>query len=303
MDNYRLVVLIPWFGRWPAWIDLFLESCQHNKEVAWLIYTDAAPPENNPHNVSFRQLSFSAYKEIVSQKLGIHFNPDTAYKLCDIKPALAYIHADEIKDYDFYAFGDIDVIYGQIRQFLTNDILQKYSVISTHDNRISGHFCVFRNTALYRESFKQVKNWQACFENPKHLSFDESHYTKVFIPQRKHPDWLRKIWSLSSKYQRHILFKERYSTILSPINWHDGQPEHPNVWFWKNGRLTNNRNECEYMYLHFMNLKSRNWLPKHLRHQPAAWETLENLVHVPTGKAKTEGFMISPSGFSGLETV
>lgn len=297
MPKYSLVKIIPWFGQWPEWFEFFLESCRHNPDIDWLFYTDATPPKNAPHNVRFNILSFSEYKAVVSNKLNINFNPTAAYKLCDIKPALGYIHYKDIQNYDFYAFGDIDVIYGQIRQFVSDDLLSRYNVISTHENRISGHFCIFRNTPEIRNSFMLVKDWKQQLENPEHVSFDESRFTKVFIPHRKHPKWLRKLWSVSSKHQRNILFKEQFSTILSPIKWKDGSDSHPQTWLWQQGKLTNDRDNCEYMYLHFMNFKSRTWLPKQNRHLPAAWEKLDKLISMPVENAHKCGFAISPMGF------
>lgn len=297
MPKYSLVKIIPWFGQWPEWFEFFLESCRHNPDIDWLFYTDAVPPKNAPHNVRFNILSFSEYKAVVSNRLNINFNPTAAYKLCDIKPALGYIHYKDIQNYDFYAFGDIDVIYGQIRQFVTDDLLSRYNVISTHENRISGHFCIFRNTPEIRNSFMLVKDWKQQLENPEHVSFDESRFTKVFIPHRKHPKWLRKLWSVSSKYQRNILFKEQFSTILSPIKWKDGSDRHPQTWLWHQGKLTNDRDSCEYMYLHFMNFKSRTWLPKQSRHLPAAWEKQDKLISMPVENAHKCGFAISPKGF------
>lgn len=301
MSAYSLVKIIPWFGKWPEWFELFLESCRFNTDINWLIYTDAAPPHNPPENVYFKQLSFEQYSNLVSQKLNINFTPSSPYKLCDLKPALGYIHADEISKYDFYAFGDIDVIYGEIRHFITDDVLKRFDVISTHDNRISGHFCIFRNTPTIRRSFMQVKDWKLMLENPEHVSFDESAFTKVFIPHRKHPTWLRRLWSISSKYQRKILFKEQFSTILSPIKWRDGQKEHPKIWLWQNGKLTNTLDNKEYMYLHFMNYKSRAWLPKAIRHLPSAWEKLDRLIYISPREARSQGFSISPRGFSRID--
>lgn len=301
MQENSLVKIIPWFGNWPEWFELFLESCRHNPDIQWLFFTDAAPPANSPDNVCFRVMSFEKYKALVSERLEINFNPTNPYKLCDIKPALGYIHYDEIRDYDFYAFGDVDVIYGQIRNFITDAKLKRFDVISTHEKRISGHFCILRNVPYIRKSFMKVKGWKQHLENPQHLSFDESHFTKVFLPHRKHPKWLRKIWSISSKYQRCALFKEQFSTILSPIKWRDGTLTHPKTWLWKRGQLTNTKDQAEYMYLHFMNFKSRTWLPKSIRHLPAAWEKLDKLKTVSTAEAKNRGFSISPSGFTAID--
>lgn len=35
-----LILLMPYFGRWPEWINLFVESCKGNPGVRWRFYTD-----------------------------------------------------------------------------------------------------------------------------------------------------------------------------------------------------------------------------------------------------------------------
>jgi hypothetical protein len=297
LKHYTIVKIIPFFGQWPEWIDLFIESCKHNPDIDWLIYTDCDAPANKADNVKLVHVSFNDYKRFVSDKLNINFNPDNAYKLCDLKPALGYIHHDDIAGYDFYAFGDIDLIYGNLRHFLTDQLLQRFDVIGTHERRLSGHFCLFRNNQRNREAFKKIKHWQQHLENPEHLSLDESKFSKLFVPHRKHPRWLRKLWSVTSRYQRRVLFKEQYSTILSPIPWHDGSSQHPTVWAWKQGKLVNSQDKQQFMYLHFMNLKSSKWLPKSMKQSGPAWSQLEKLVHIDWRESGDKGFVVSPHGF------
>ena len=46
MLRYKIAIFIPYFGKFPEWIDLFLYSCSQNAklseeiEVDWLIFTD-----------------------------------------------------------------------------------------------------------------------------------------------------------------------------------------------------------------------------------------------------------------------
>ncbi|MBV8227913.1 MAG: hypothetical protein JO232_22290 [Verrucomicrobia bacterium] len=47
----EIMILIPYFGRWPEWINLFIETCKWNPEVCWLLYTDCGEPENKAENI------------------------------------------------------------------------------------------------------------------------------------------------------------------------------------------------------------------------------------------------------------
>jgi hypothetical protein len=233
--------------------------------------------------------------------LKINFSPKGPYKLCDVKPAYGFIHDKEIRDYDYFGFGDIDVIYGNIRKFMDDNILT-HNLISTHYNRISGHFTLLKNTEDMRNAFRRINNWQALLETPEHLGIDESKFTKVFLRHRKHPMPLRKAYGLFNRFQRNNHWAEQFSTILSPSPWHDGSSKHPEEWYWRDGRLTNNLDgEREFMYLHFMNWKSSTWLPKDLREKQvkAAWEDLNTIIHL-NKKDISKGFKINRTGFHPL---
>ncbi len=292
----QLAFIIPYFGRWPEWIDLFIESCKYNPQIDWIFFTDCEIPANTSDNCIFNKITFDEYKKLVSDKLEIDFNPDNAYKLCDLKPTYGFIHKDILTNYKFFGFGDLDIIWGDIDKFLDKLIFEKYDFITTHNNRIGGHFCALRNNEMMRNAFRQIKNWQSLLENKQHLGIDESKFTKVFLKHRKHPKWLRKIYGLFDKYQRRTYFKEQYSTIMSPIKWWNGKIEHPTEWIWKKGKLTNSEDgNKEFMYLHFMNYKSSMWLPKELK-QKAPWENLDKLNFVDFEDINA-GFKINKAGF------
>jgi len=105
-----LIILCPYFDRWPAWINFFIESCKWNPEVRWRLYTDCGKPENSADNVDVVHVSFDSYKKAVSRRLEIEFDPIDPYKLCDLKPALGFVHEKEISEFSFFGFGDLDVI-------------------------------------------------------------------------------------------------------------------------------------------------------------------------------------------------
>lgn len=298
--SHSVIKLIPYFGSWPEWFDLYLLSCKFNPDIDWFFFTDCSVPENAPANVKFIKISFNDYKAIISERLKINFSADNPFKLCDVRPAFGFIHELDTSGYDFYAYGDIDIIYGDIRKFMTDKTLSEFDVIGTHQRRLSGHFSLFRNTRQNREAFRNIPDWQSLMEFPQHIGIDESKFSKIFVRHKNHPMWLRKLWTLTSPCQRRVHFKEQYSTILSPISWCDGKLEHPIHWYWKDGHLTNDRDDREFMYLHFMNWKSGRWLPKNLRSEGAAWLKLDTLMYVDAIEAERRGFQISPAGFTPL---
>ena len=186
MTTPRLLFLIPYFGRWPFWLPFFLQSCRFNPDVQWLFFTDCGTPPNAPDNVRFRAMSFDDYCTTVSARLRIDFRPQSPYKLCDLKPALGYVPADELVGFDFWGFSDIDLVYGDLRSYFSAERLQRVDLLSTHERRISGHLCLLRNNIRMCEAFMQVPGWQAKLASSEHNAFDEGAFSRLFI---RHKSW------------------------------------------------------------------------------------------------------------------
>lgn len=298
--NPWLIMLIPYFGRWPEWIDLFVESCKWNPNVRWRLYTDCGEPENKADNIDYVHLSFDDYKALVRERLGIAFDPPDPYKLCDLKPCLAHIHERDVAGFRFFGYGDIDVVYGNIGNFYTGDLLARFNVLSTHPERLAGHFAVLRNAPAFRRAFERIRNYRTLLEQPHYVGMDEGNFTNAFSPHG-----FRRIINYFDPRRRRLLFVERYSTVLSPRGWHDGTMNYPQQWFWRRGRLTNERDgEREFLYLHFMRWQSDRWMPDPPAPGEGAWLGLERIVHLDWRRAAVKGFCISPEGFTeiGKET-
>jgi hypothetical protein len=227
-----LVLLCFYFGRWPAWMNFFVESCKWNPGVVWRVYTDCGSPENVASNIEYIPMSFAAYKALARDRLAINFDPDHPHKLCDLRPCLGFLHEQDIRDYPFFGYGDLDVIYGNIARFYGEEEFADFDVISTHPERLSGHFAVLRNTPAMRHAFERIPNYREILERPEQTGVEESQFSEVFLNSAHH----------------HALFVERYSTVLSQRGWHDGTMDYPSRWFWHRGRLTNDRDgEREFL--------------------------------------------------------
>lgn len=251
-----IVLLIPYFGRWPDWFDFFLHSCRFNSDIQWVFYTDCHVPESIPINVRFNTISFVEYKSFVSQRLGIDFQPDNAYKLCDLKPALGYIHEEDIQGFDYWGFSDIDLVYGNLREYFTAERLAKYDLLSTHNRRVSGHFCLMRNTEKMRNAFKLIKNWRQRLADNEHYALDEGAFSRIFIKHKNFPLPLFNFLAKFNPWRRNSEFVEAFTTPNAGVVWDDGSYNFPTAWYWNSGQLSNNiRTNNSYPYFHFLGWK------------------------------------------------
>ncbi|KAB0505751.1 DUF6625 family protein [Pseudomonas moorei] len=256
----RILFLMPYFGRWPSWMPFFLESCRRNPDIDWLFFSDCGIPENLPPNVTVENMMLSDYCGIVSERLGIDFAPKQAYKLCDIRPAFGLIHADRLQGYDFWGYGDIDLVYGDLRSYFTADRLASYDLFSTHERRVAGHLCLIRNTALKRELFRQIKDWKARFEDQKHHALDEGAFSRIFLWRKNFPKPLFNLVGKFNPLRRRSEFTEAFSTPGGCIKWHDGTENFPRKWYWRDGCVSNDRDgDRRFPYFHFVCWKRNEW--------------------------------------------
>lgn len=256
MKSIRIV--LPYFGRWPFWIDFFLLSCRFNPSVSWLLIGDSDAPGQLPDNVVYRRIAYSDYLQFVSDKLLIDFRPLHPYKLCDLKPMYGFIHEADLSGYDFWGFCDIDIICGDLRHFLDESLLT-HDVISAHATRLSGHFALLRNSPVLCAAFRKVDGWKGIICDQQNRRFDESSFTKLFLRYKKYPAWLRSIMPGFNPLGVKCSFVERHSTPHCRIPWVDGSRYFPSEWYWDQGRLTNNASDRQFMYLHFLYWKQNFW--------------------------------------------
>lgn len=237
----KIVLILPYFGKWPVWFDAFLVSVAANPTVHWFCPTDCELPKEYPENIRFYSISLIDLNQKVNTVVDCNV-PLTPRKFCDLKPAYGAIFKDEIKNYDFWGFCDMDIIWGDIRKFITEDLLQHYDVISSRREAISGHFNLFRNTPELLEYYKTVPNYRFLFEQSQLMRFDEEKLTNHI----KHEAAAGRLY-----------FNVYWDKIL--CNQERGRDSHQEYylerWFWDNGRMINTQTGEEIMYLHFINWK------------------------------------------------
>ncbi len=174
-----ILLIIPFFGKWPIWFDAHLKSIAFNSTINWLIPTDCEIPENHPPNIEFLQMSFEEMNTLFNERLGfkVHLN---YRKFCDLKPTYAHVFEDYISNYDFWGFCDMDIIWGDIRKYMNQDVLEKYDIISSRKKAISGHFNIFRNTEKTKFLYRNIQDYENLLATSKLTRFDENLLTEDF---------------------------------------------------------------------------------------------------------------------------
>lgn len=174
-----IVIIIPYFssaekGKFPNFFSLWMSSARMNLTVDFLLITNISEAEQiDEPNVKVVKMQFAELNHRVQRLFHFKISLDTPYKLCDFKPAYGEIFEELISDYEYWGFGDLDLVYGNIRKFVTDDVLENYDRINER-----GHLSIFPNTfesnRMYRTlDCKGNQNWKNVFSIPQSCAFDE----------------------------------------------------------------------------------------------------------------------------------
>lgn len=302
-----IVILIPYFGKWPEWIDLYFDSVKRNSSIDFHFLTDCNTTVTSAPNVFFHEMTFEAYVKQAQIKIGQPINIPIAYKICDLRPMFGIIHSDIIYGYDFYGWTDVDLLFGDIREFYTDEILASYEVFSTHSTRISGHLALFINTLENRTKYLSIYDWKKAVQKPEFVGIDEHGITNAYtmtVFDKINGKFNLSINNFITRYFKNKRLKkmymvEQYTTPFLPIKWIDGSQnsEQPSIWYYYQGEITNDRDQRNFIYIHFMNFKSSQW-----RHDgtKAPWEDLSQIYQI-ANDILSQIIVISPQGIFKLE--
>ena len=170
----------------PDYMPFYLSSVAYNNSIDLYLFTNLNI-DNKAANIKIIKTTFNWFSDrIVStvenemRKKGINDTVEikSAYKLADFRPTFGLCFQEYLNGYDFWGGCDLDLIFGNIRKYITDDILDKYDKIYEH-----GHFFLIRNTLECNTAF--LDDFDNCFKGVLHLeknSFFEEVYEKPWLP-------------------------------------------------------------------------------------------------------------------------
>jgi hypothetical protein len=118
-------------------------------------------------------MTLTEFNFLATRKLDFEIIIKHPYKICELKPAYGLIFDEYLKEYNFWGYGDIDLVYGNIEKFLPADWHNLYDIIAFHNRFIPGHFCLLRNNNVCKNLFRESKNYKRIFQSPVYHGFDE----------------------------------------------------------------------------------------------------------------------------------
>ena len=177
----KILCITFYFGNLPWYFNFFYKSCLDNKDVDFIFFGDKIDSSFNSENIKVVDFSIDSFNLLASEKLGFDINVKRGYKICDFRPAFGDILQQYITGYDFWATCDMDIVFGNIRGFLTDELLGEYDFISVKPEYPAGYMSVFKNTDLVNSLYRKSPHYKFIFQEEKNYMFDEcaGHYSEV----------------------------------------------------------------------------------------------------------------------------
>ncbi len=286
MKRSQITLIIPFFGPVPAWMPFFLKSCYANDEVSFLIFADRIQPGVRG-NVRVVKTSLEALRSLAMRKLQMPVALESAYKICDLRPAFGLIFEDYLEGSSFWGTCDTDIVFGDIRRIVTDEVLSQYDVVTAKREYLVGHFTLYRNACDTNRLFLESADYREVFQNPRSYAFDECNFlwwkllagedilhTPSRVESMSHVvKKLEARGQIRAYFESHVIEQDRLMA--------DGSLEElSNRLSWKHGVLYDEDDQREYLSFHFHFLKK----------DPA--------FIIPSWKKIPDRFGISRTGFS-----
>ncbi|MFC1680656.1 DUF6625 family protein [Pseudomonadota bacterium] len=298
LEQHRIAIIVCYFGHWPAWLDLYLKSCQYNPSVDFLIFSDCGTPKTQYSNVQIVDFTLEQFNKRASDKLGLSVQVRAPYKLCDFKPAFGVIFSDYLDGYDFWGNSDLDIIYGDIRSFLTKELLSKYDVVSARNEYLAGHLTLYRNSPKISRLFETSADFPRVFEEHDVFSFSECgrmwrhlhNGGSIFdryvymdkLPVRKKKPAVESMSHIVRRMQKEGRLRAHFKTLIKD------RPELlGRAWklVWEEGTLADALTGERALYFHMVGLKDRSDFTV------PAWKVIPDRFFITRKGFSSDGYM------------
>lgn len=269
-------------------MNYFLKSCKTNPSIDFIIFSDNKSIDYDANNLKLIPLTLNQYNTLASKKFQLPVNVVEPYKLCDFKPMYGKIFEEHLTDYAFWGCCDIDVVFGNIRKFITTEILIKYDIISARKEFLCGHFSLFKNTQHVNELYRKSADYEKVVTEPSYCySFDEcGRIWQVLLKGKSIWDCQAPIDSMTHVIKRSEIDGDitvYFETLVSEPDKHKDDSfemeRYEEELLWNHGTLTALHQKKEFMHFHANILK--NW-----RH-----------FNIPSPEKIPSKFYISERGF------
>lgn len=280
----KAVFIIPYFGKFNNYFNLFLNSCKYNPEYVWMIFTDDKTEYSYPENVIVYYMTFEEMHDLIQSKFDFEISLKYPYKLCDYRPAYGYIFDSYIIEYPFWGHCDTDLIWGQIENFIKEEDYQLYDKIG-----ILGHMTLYRNQKEICHAFmQQVEgglNYKTVYAVPENHSFDEefsggiNNILESLHYMIREKEYEANIYTKSSNF--------KLTKFVKRPAIYQVERRKKAFFYWKEGQLLRDERidgqieKKEYMYIHLQSRTMKVMIPFDSKEYKIIPNRFEKIEYMP----------------------
>ena len=160
----RKLLIVPFFGELPNWVDKWLESINKIKDYGYdLLFTK----------------ELGHFNERVEKSLGFRTPiQEGTGKVWDYRPAFGKLFEKELQGYDYWGHTDPDVVYGNIDHFMPDSFLEEFDIISDESNYIGGHWTLYKNKVEVNDLFLSCPSSIQLMKDPRPNGWIERQFTE-----------------------------------------------------------------------------------------------------------------------------
>lgn len=169
----KIKFVVPYFGKFPSniieWI--YTASQLEDQNIHFLVFTDLEFPCSLPSNFDVINMSFADIRKLFQTNFDFQISLNNPYKLCDFRPSYGEIFSMYLDDADYWGHCDVDMVWGNIKEFISDEILDTYDKI-----QYMGHFVLYKNEDRINKLYKMDGahySYRKVFSSDKFFSFDE----------------------------------------------------------------------------------------------------------------------------------
>ena len=183
----KALLILPYFGSFGPWFPLYLHSLAAQHTIDLLLLSDSAAPEL-PSNARHVPMTFDQLRDLANAKLSTPVRLQRTRNICDLRPAYGLIFDAFTAGYEYWAFGDEDVLYGDVDKMLAPHLDGVADLVVPATNGKSGHLTILRNHPRANELVMKDPAYQDVLMSEEHWAYDEtswrwgkiSSFTKVW---------------------------------------------------------------------------------------------------------------------------
>lgn len=149
MNNSSIALVVCYFGNLPNYFGLTLKTMAANASIDLILLGDTPEQINCPNNVQRIHITFPEFLKRIEMAGNTEVNVNSVYDIHNFKITYGLAFADYLSKYDYWGYTDLDILFGDLRNYLPEEILSNFDRIHCR-----GHLSILRNSLEVNSAFK-----------------------------------------------------------------------------------------------------------------------------------------------------